>query len=157
MPTAIREARKEDRDTLSALNAEIQAVHAAALPWMFKPAAPDTFLRAGVGELLDEPDNLFFIAEVDDVAVGYAYAQIIHRTETPFQYASDMVYLHHIGVRQEARRAGIGSALIGAVRAAASARDIGTVALDVWAFNDAARVFFRRHGFALGSERLWTR
>lgn len=157
MAVVIRKAGEEDIDALSSLNADVQAVHAAALPWLFKPSEPDMFKRAGLADILARDGNLVFIAEVDGAAAGYAYAQIVRREETPFHHPHDMAFLHHIGVRPAHRRAGVGSALIAAVRAAASEHDIANVALDVWLFNDAARAFFRRQGFVACSERMWTR
>jgi len=157
MSVVIRKARIGDADALSSLNADVQAVHATALPWLFKPPGEDTFARAGLGELLERPENLVFIAESDGAAAGYAYAEIVRRPQTPFQHAHDMVYLHQISVRSAFRRHGVGTALIGAVRAAANEDGIALVALDVWTFNDAARAFFRRHGFGPCSERMWTR
>jgi ribosomal protein S18 acetylase RimI-like enzyme len=44
--------------------------------------------------------------------------------ETPFSYADDLVYLHHISVRPSYRRQGVGRALMDAVRSAASERGI---------------------------------
>jgi ribosomal protein S18 acetylase RimI-like enzyme len=152
----VRKAVEEDADKLAALNADVQAIHAAALPWLFKPPGPDTLPPAAVADLLEGLENFIFIAEVDGIAVGYAYAEIVRRPETPFHYARDMVYLHHISVRPEHRRRGVGSALVGAVRAAASDIGISVMALDVWTFNDEARAFFRRHGFATFNERLWS-
>src|ERR1700735_4640695 len=98
MATVIRQAGERDVDALASLNADVQEVHAAALPWLFKPPGPDTFTPVDVATLLEQSDNLFFIAEVDDVAAGYAYAQIVHRPETSFHYAHDLVHLHHISV-----------------------------------------------------------
>jgi GNAT superfamily N-acetyltransferase len=60
-------------------------------------------------------------------------------------------------VRPEHRRRGVGSALVGALRATASDIGICVMARDVWIFNDEARVFFRRHGFATYNEELWSR
>ncbi len=60
-------------------------------------------------------------------------------------------------VRPAHGRLGVGSALIGAVRAAASNAGIALVALDVWTFNGKARAFFRRHGFEPYNERMWSR
>ncbi len=68
-----------------------------------------------------------------------------------------MVYLHHISVRPACSRKGVGEALIGAWRAAASELGITLLALDVWTFNEDARRFFRRHGFTAYNERLWNR
>jgi len=157
MAILIRNATEQDADTLASLNADVQAVHACALPWHFKPPGPETFPRAAVADVLAQPDNVVFIAEIDGDTAGYAYAQFVRRDETSFHYAHDMVYLHHISVRPAHRRHGVGGALIGAVRAAATGADIALVALDVWTFNEEARAFFRRHGFAPYVERLWNR
>jgi ribosomal protein S18 acetylase RimI-like enzyme len=157
MAMLIRKATEQDADVLRALNADVQAIHAAALPWLFKPPGLDTLASWDVKPLLTEPENLVFIAEVDGVAAGYAYAQIQERRETPFTYAYDMMYLHHLSVRPSHRRHGVGSALIGAVREAAAEAGVTLVALDVWLFNDEARAFFRRHGFAACHERMWSR
>jgi ribosomal protein S18 acetylase RimI-like enzyme len=157
MATLIRKAGERDADALASLNADVQQLHAAALPWLFKPAGPETFAPADIAALLERPDNLFFIAEVDGAAAGYAYAQIVHRPETSFHYAHDLVHLHHISVRPAHRRHGVGAGLLAAVRAAASENGIALVTIDVWTFNDTARAFFRRHGFVPNTERLWNR
>ena len=83
---------------MSSLNADVQAIHWSALPWRFKPPSPETFPPTAAAALLDQPNNLVFIAEVDSLPVGYAYAEVIHRPETSFHFAYDMVYLHHITV-----------------------------------------------------------
>jgi len=157
MAIHIRKAVEQDAATLAALNADVQAIHAAAMPWLFKPPGPDTFAPAMVRDLLAQPENLVFIAEVDGSAAGYAYAEIQERPETPLSYARDMIYLHHISVRPTHRGHGVGSALIEAVRAAAAENGIKLVALDVWTFNEEARAFFRRCGFVAYNERLWSR
>jgi ribosomal protein S18 acetylase RimI-like enzyme len=156
MAILIRKAVEQDAATLGALNADVQALHAAALPWLFKPPGPDRFSPAAVRDLLAEPGNLLFIAELDGDAAGYAYAQIMAMQETPFIYAHDRIYLHHISVKAGCRGYGAGSALIAAVRDAAAEAGVKLIALDVWTFNEEARAFFRRHGFAAYNERLWS-
>jgi ribosomal protein S18 acetylase RimI-like enzyme len=152
----IRKAVEQDAATLRALNADVQALHAAALPWLFKPPGPDQFSPAAVRDLLADPDNRFFIAEVDGDAAGYAYAQIMEMPDTPFIYTHSRIYLHHISVKPGYRRHGVGSALVAAVREAAAEAGVKLIALDVWNFNEEARAFFRRHGFAAYNERLWS-
>jgi ribosomal protein S18 acetylase RimI-like enzyme len=156
MKIIVREATKADAGSISSLNTDVQAAHASAVPW-FKPAGPDTFPPDAVALLLDEPDNLMFIAEVESSPAGYIYAQIIDRSETSFNYAYQMIYIHHISVRPTHRRQGVGQALLEAVQTAASNRDIRMISLDVWTFNDGARAFFSRSGFTAHSERLWKR
>jgi ribosomal protein S18 acetylase RimI-like enzyme len=156
MGIVIRKAVEQDAGILAALNADVQALHAAAMPWLFKPPGPDGFSPTAVKDLLNEPDNLLFIAEADGDAAGYVYAQLMEMVETPFIYAHSRLYLHHISVRPAWRRHGVGGALIAAVREAAAETGVKLIALDVWTFNDEARAFFRRHGFASYNERLWT-
>src|SRR5215468_2362447 len=143
MNVIVRETTEADAGSISSLNTDVQAAHASAVPWLFKPAGPDTFPPDAVALLLDEPGNL--------------YAEIIDRPETSFNYAYQMIYIHHVSVRPTLRRQGVGRALVEAVQVEASKRDIHMISLDVWTFNDAARAFFSRGGFAAHSERLWKR
>jgi GNAT superfamily N-acetyltransferase len=156
MAIVVRQADAADAAIISLLNADVQAVHAAALPWRFKPPSADTFPPAAAAALLAEPANLIFIAELDSVAGGYAYAEHIRRPESSAQYAYEMIYLHHISVRPAHRRNGLGRALIEALRAAAEERGVSLLALDVWSFNEEARAFFARRGFTPYNERLWS-
>jgi GNAT superfamily N-acetyltransferase len=125
MPTAIRLATTADAEVISSLNADVQAIHWAALPSRFKPPGPKTFPPTAAAALLAQSNSVVFIAEVDSIPVGYAYAEVIHRPETSFHHAYD------ISVRPEHRKRGLGGALMDAVRSAASERGISLVALDV--------------------------
>jgi diamine N-acetyltransferase len=156
MPVVIRRADRQDAALLSSLNADVQAVHASAMPWLFKPPGPDAFSRSDTAEIVERNDAFLFVAEIDDVAAGYVYAEIIRRPQTPFHFANDAVHVHHISVRPAHRRTGVGGALLAAVRSAASAKGVALLSADVWTFNDAARAFFRRNGFLACSERLST-
>ena len=53
MKAVIREATEADADIISSLNIDVQAAHASAMPWWFKPASPDTFPSEVVARLLD--------------------------------------------------------------------------------------------------------
>jgi GNAT superfamily N-acetyltransferase len=157
MQPVVRLATLSDAALLSSLNADVQMLHAQAAPWLFKPPGPDTFTPAVASALLAEPDNLVFVASIGSEPVGYAHAEILHRAETPFQYAYDEVHLHAIGVQPPWHGRGIGKALIEAVRQAAASRGVALLTLGVWSFNAAARAFFREQGFAPYMERMWNR
>jgi ribosomal protein S18 acetylase RimI-like enzyme len=154
-PISIRRATPDDAELVSSLNVDIQAIHAAALPERFKRPGPASFTATETRDLLAKSDNLVFLAFAHTTPAGYAYAEIIRRPETSLTHAYQMVYLHHISVRPEHRRHGVGSALLDAVRGSASSFDITLLTVEVWSFNDAARAFFHRHGFEHYIERLW--
>jgi GNAT superfamily N-acetyltransferase len=157
MSILVRRASRADAETISRLNADVQAIHAAALPGWFKPASTGTLPPEAAAELIEDPDSLVFLAELESEPAGYAYAEVIRRPEEPWREAYEMVYLEHISVRPEFLRQGVGTALIGAWRAAAAELGITLLGLDVWSFNEEARRFFRRHGFTAYNERLWNR
>jgi ribosomal protein S18 acetylase RimI-like enzyme len=157
MTPRVRRAGADDAALISALNADVQALHAAGFPQRFKPPGPETFPAAEVADLLRKRATLAFIAEIDSAPAGYAYAETMSLPETSLRHAYDMVHLHHISVRPDFRRQGVGAALLAAVRAAANEAGITLFTLDVWTFNTEARAFFARNGFTAYNERLWSR
>jgi GNAT superfamily N-acetyltransferase len=157
MTIIVRRGTVADAELVSLLNADVQAIHAAALPWRFKPPGPGSFPPAEASALLAKPDHLVFIAELASEAVGYAYAEVVRQSETSFRYAYETMFVHHISVRPNHRRQGIGKSLLGAVHAAGQELGLALLALDVWSFNEDARAFFQQQGFASYIERMWRR
>lgn len=155
-PVTIRRATPEDAPALSELNADVQALHADALPWLFKVPTPHTFAPDTTTALLARPGNIILLALAGARPAGYTYAEVRRRAETGFTNAYESVYLHHISVRPALRQQGIGSALLSALRSAAAEYGVARLELDVWAFNEPARRFFARHGFVVYNERMWT-
>lgn len=155
MDFTVREATAADAAAIASLNADVQALHAAALPQLFKPVTADALAASAVEDMLDNQFNVVFIAHVGAEPAGYAYAELISRAETAQLRARQILYLHHISVRPAYRRRGVGSALVGSLRAAARELGAASLTLDIWMFNDDARAFFRRHGFSLYFERLY--
>jgi hypothetical protein len=60
MAIIVRNATEQDVDTLASLNADVQALHAAALPWHFKTPGPNRFPRTAAADVLAWPENLVF-------------------------------------------------------------------------------------------------
>jgi GNAT superfamily N-acetyltransferase len=138
----VRVATTDDVPSIVVLNTEVQALHAASLPDLFK--SPDaTALAQAVAAMVAGSRNLVLLAEVGDEPAGYAYAEFISRGETPHRHAEDMVYLHHLSVSGAHQRRGVATALITALRASAAERTITRIALDVWAFNEGGARFLQ--------------
>jgi ribosomal protein S18 acetylase RimI-like enzyme len=151
----VRLATPHDAELISALNAEVQKVHAEALPQLFKPASHETFPASFVRQLLADPDTCIFLGFLYGEPVGYIYAQIVRRAETALRHAWERLHIHHISVKQTHQRRGCGHALIQAVVQFAKAHGLATMTLDVWSFNMEARSFFATQGFTVYNENMW--
>lgn len=157
MPLEIRTATLDDAATISALNADVQRIHADAHPWRFKPPGPDTFTASDAADLLSKPGYVGFLAFDDGEPIGYLVAEVVRRPESPRHLAQELIYIHQISVRPTARRNGAGTLLLNAAEAHGLSLGISLVALDTWSFNETALRFFRRNGLVPYNVRLWNK
>jgi ribosomal protein S18 acetylase RimI-like enzyme len=156
-PAEVRPATAADAAAVAALMREAHAFHAAALPDVFQPPAATVATPEDVLRLLADPGRLLYVAVLAGGVAGYAHAEVQDAPATPYKRASARLYLHAMGVAAAHRGRGAGRALLAAVRDAAAARGLGGVALDVYAFNTAARALYAREGFVPLRERLVAR
>jgi diamine N-acetyltransferase len=156
MMIEIRRAKLEDAATLSALNVDVQRLHADAMPHLFKqPASDDFALQFMREQLADEAHNYFFIIEQNREAIGYIFVRIFERPENPFMFAYRRLLIDQISVKPAYQGKGAGKLLIQAVRDLALDLGIDTIALDTWEFNREAQAFFHSQGFVEFNRRMW--
>lgn len=158
VPMILRDASPSDHPAILDLAVQVQALHAAGRPDLFR--APD---RGDLGAFVHgilEGEDIVLVAEdagAEDAraegpgagpsVIGYIYAQHLERPQNAFQLASSSLYVHHIAVDGGARHRGVGAALLDAVARRARAVAADAVRLDSWAFNEDAHGFFRAQGF----------
>lgn len=157
MTVDIRVATRDDAATISMLNADVQQVHADALPWRFKQPGPDTFTPQHAAAHMSRPGYVTFLAQVDGEPAGYVSAEVARHPETTRHHAHAVMYVHHITVRPHLRQHGVGRALLDAVKHHGEGLGITLMALDAWAFNEKALRFFQRYGLVPYNVRLWNR
>lgn len=136
-----------DVDQLAALFAVVQERHHREHPQLLK--APD--LDATMSQffvLLAQPDVTILVPEVGGRPAGYSYVELLTRPETAFNHAHSHLYVHHLAVATQAQGAGVGRALLDAVKALAWRGGVRDVRLDYWSFNTRAADFFASQGFA---------
>jgi ribosomal protein S18 acetylase RimI-like enzyme len=118
----------------------------------------DSFSVGRLTEELNEPASVFFIAEVDGSAAGYAK---IHPGEAPGCVEGQRpVELVRLYVSQEWLGRGVGHALMRRCVEEAREMEFQTIWLGVWERNDRAQAFYRKwdfyevgeHIFQLGSD-----
>jgi ribosomal protein S18 acetylase RimI-like enzyme len=148
MSLEVRVASTADLDVLVRLNRAVQTWHAAQYPDDFKPIADPSAVKAFFAHRLDDPKSEIGIAEADGLPSGYVWSELQARPETPFNPSRSRIYIHHVAVLPDARRRGIGAALVEYVERRASREGVSEIALDAWAANLDAQRFFGSRGFA---------
>jgi diamine N-acetyltransferase len=150
----IRKAGLNDAELLARLNEPVQRLHYEARPDIFKPPALSDEIIAWYADLLNQPENHFFIAEAEGQAVGYVGAKVVHQPATPFTVAMDGLLIDQISVNDDQRGKGYGAALMQAVVDLARAKKINRIMLGVWDFNTHAIEFYKRQGWRVYTERM---
>jgi ribosomal-protein-alanine N-acetyltransferase len=111
------------------------ALLAVSLPEAWSAASLATLLTSGRGLLLAGEDA----AGLRGVLVA--------------EVGPDELHVHALAVARDARRRGLGAALLGAALAAARRRGLARVHLELRASNQAALALYRRFGFAVRGRR----
>jgi ribosomal protein S18 acetylase RimI-like enzyme len=103
-------------------------------------------------EELADPDATFFIAEVDDVAAGYAKLRAGETTEVEGETPIELVRLY---VLRDWLGRGVGPALMEACLEHARRAGHRTIWLGVWERNWRAQAFYRKWGFVEAGDHVF--
>ena len=144
----VRNATMEDADAIAGLTVEVQQLHREALPDIFKVPSDRLFSREKLATLLQDANSTVAVAESKGEIIGHVCGIILHRPENEFKKAEKYMYIQQIGVRKDARRQGVGRALIAFIESKALASAVTGLQLDYWAFNTRAQSFFESCGFS---------
>jgi ribosomal protein S18 acetylase RimI-like enzyme len=151
---SIRSATAADLDALVRLNRVVQSLHATLYPRDFKSDVDSSAVTEFFAGRLANPNMVIAIAETDNEPVGYVLFEIQLRPETTFSPARPRIYVHHVCVKHDERRQGVGKALFGHVEERAAKESIPEMALDSWIANSEAREFFAAMGFVVVNTAL---
>lgn len=148
----IRRATPQDAAEIARLNAHVQGWHAAQYPDVFF-ADPDAAALADYFQgRLQEPGVTCFLAyhpAAGDPAIGYALCALSGRPLSVFSPPIRRIVVDQIAVAPDARRLGVGAALLAAAKALARDEHCDELLLDTWEGNHDAHAFFEANGFAL--------
>ena len=143
----IRRAERGDAAALGKLGAALMQTHYAFDTRRF--LEPGAGAEAGYARFLasqlNDDESVVFVAERDDVIVGYVYAAI-----EPLSWKDlrdECGFIHDLLVTSDARRSGVGESLLNAAIAWLREQKMPRVVLGTAAQNDTARRLFERRGF----------
>ena len=141
-----RFARENELDRVNELRKQVNDLHVAGKPDVFKPGFGDE-LRDYVHEIFRDPDKEIVVAELRGKICGFAVLNHIVRPENPFMYERDYLDIDEFGVDENCRRMGIASGMIEFIRGYAVEKGYRRLELNMWEFNSGALAFYEAAGF----------
>jgi GNAT superfamily N-acetyltransferase len=151
----IKAARQEDIAVCFALYGEAQEMHVTARPDLFRPPELDDNFRRLIGEAIDADHKGVLLAWHDRQAVAMAIYEFT-RLDPTGVYLIDrpILWLESMVVTADYRGKGCGKAMIDLIRRIAAEYGVEDLALEAWRFNETARAWFERQGFATHSHTM---
>ncbi len=146
VPVDVRLAREEDLEQVNALRKEVNDLHVAGKPEVFKPGFCGE-LRDFIHVIMEDPNKEVVVAEADGKIRGFAILNHIVRPENPYMYERNFLDIDEFGVDGTCRRQGIASAMIRFIRDYAREKGYGRLELNMWEFNRGALAFYETAGF----------
>lgn len=158
MTISITRAAVEHLPDLIRIHVEGQELHARLFPDLFRADCDAAELDSLWRDRLASDAMTVAVASSAGAIVGSIVFELQDRPQSPFRYASQRIYVHHLVVEQSSKRTGAGKAML--EFAEAEARRLGAceISLDCWCGNDDAQEFFGAQGYEptnlLRSKRL---
>ena len=142
----VRFARKEELERVNELRRQVNDLHVAGKPEVFKPGFPDE-LRDYIYAVREDPNKEIVVAELDGKVCGFAVLNHIVRPENPFMYERDFLDIDEFCVDEAWRRRGVAMAMIDFIRGYAIGKGFRRLELNMWEFNRDALAFYEAAGF----------
>lgn len=142
----IRIATENDLPRVNELRAQVNALHVAGKPEVFRPGFCEE-LQQHVHTQFSAPGHAILVAEVESGIVGFACVNLVDRPGSPYRLPQRYLDVDEFGVDERVRRQGVGRALFEAIREHAKNLGAARIELNMWEFNEDALAFYEAIGF----------
>ena len=143
----VRFAREDDLERVNELRKQVNDVHVAGLPKVFKPGFQKE-LRDHIYTIWEDPRQKIVVAEEAGNIWGFAVLNHIIRPENPFMFERNFLDIDELGVDENHRQRGIADRMIAFVQDYAKAEGFHRIELNMWEFNRGALAFYEAEGFS---------
>ena len=144
-PVTVRFARENDLERVNELRREVNDLHVAGKPDVFRPGFPDE-LRDYIYAIREDPNKEIVVAELEGHVCGFAVLNHIVRPENPFMFERNFLDIDEFGVDSACRRRGVAAAMVRFIRDWAKEQGFRRLELNMWEFNRGALAFYEAAG-----------
>jgi ribosomal protein S18 acetylase RimI-like enzyme len=149
---AIRSASEADADFVAGLVSSLLEFGSPAWTDMASLAPGYADVLAAAVRAQDSQSTVLIAQSTDGTRLGFISLRV--REDVT---GADRGHVADLGVIEDARRSGVGSALMRAGEAWARERGLPMLSLDLWATNERARTFYETLGYSAESLCLFKR
>ncbi len=142
----IRFAKETELDRVNEIRKQVNDVHVAGKPEVFKPGFSKE-LQDFIKVIWDDPEQEIVVAVEDDEICGFAILHHINKPENPFMWERDFLDIDEFCVDEKHRRKGVATKLIDFIKKYAKEKGYGRLELNMWEFNESALEFYESVGF----------
>ena len=142
----VRFAREDELDRVNELRRQVNDLHVAGKPEVFKPGFCDE-LRDYIHVIRADPNKAIVVAEANGGVCGFAILNHIVRPENPFMFERNFLDIDEFGVDENFRRQGVASEMIRFIRDYAKEKGYRRLELNMWEFNRDALAFYESADF----------
>ena len=145
----VRFAEEKDITRINELLVQIGGMHHNSRPDIFKPATPK-FSTEELLEIMASPNKFVFVAVDDsDLVLGHLFCQVRESDGQGVIAKIKTMWIEDLCVDENIRNKGIGTLLFDAVEKFAKEQRCNSITLNVWDFNEGAKVFYEKKGMSI--------
>ena len=142
----IRKATENDIKGIISLLYQVHAVHAEGRPDIFIPGGIK-YTEENVKEILKKENSpIFVLNNEEDKVLGYAFCEIKETKGDTSLQDRKTLYIDDLCVDENARGQHVGTKIYEYVAEYAKSISCDSITLNVWEFNDSAKIFYERRG-----------
>lgn len=142
----IRKATENDIKGIISLLYQVHAVHAKGRPDIFKIGGIK-YTEGNVKEILKNQNTpIFVMLNEENVVMGYCFCEIKTTEEDTSLRKRKTLYIDDLCVDKNARGQHVGTKIYEYVAEYAKSISCDSITLNVWEFNDSAKIFYERRG-----------
>ncbi|MBP3195719.1 MAG: GNAT family N-acetyltransferase [Butyrivibrio sp.] len=142
----IRFAKKEELEQINNLRKQVNDIHVAGKPDVFKPGFSKE-LQDHIKDIWNDPEQKIVVADEDGVLCGFAVLHHINKPENPYMKERDFLDIDEFCVDENHRRQGVATKLVAFIKEYAKEKGFHRIELNMWEFNKEALAFYESVGF----------